>query len=190
MDEYTEGFSEMSDQQVMEFMGDQTKFYIVGMMIPYRPGVHLHASLLEYRHYPPKDPRNALFELGIISWAEIKWSVVRIPLKDKSYAEEILKEVGLKFVEAIPITFEDGIEEYFPVPVENLENVVTLESVRDHLIYLNDPTVNKMIFQLEMLLSEKIYNGDIGPVDFNMILEEMHAASERTRDAGSENPSG
>jgi len=47
----------MEDGELLEMTRDETKFFIIGMLMPIRIGVGLFGSLLEYRHYPPRNSK-------------------------------------------------------------------------------------------------------------------------------------
>ena len=51
----------MSDEELREMTKDESRIFILGMLVPPRIGVTLFGTILEYRHYPPGTSRNDLF---------------------------------------------------------------------------------------------------------------------------------
>jgi len=164
----------MEDGELLEMTRDETKFFIIGMLMPIRIGVGLFGSLLEYRHYPPGTLRNDWFQLVLANWEHMIWGIMSIPIKDKVLAERIAQECGLKLANGIPSVI-DGTDpkgvKFFPVT--DSERILTLEYIdSSHIGYTNDQKAIENLTTQESVLIERVYNGEIGPVDFKVLREE------------------
>jgi len=166
----------MEDDELKEMTKDESRFFIIGMLMPPRIGVALFGSLLEYRHYSPMTPSNDLFQLVMLNWEGMFWGVISIPIEDRVYAERIAKECGLKLAEGIPSVI-DGTDlsrsgfKFFPVT--DSERILTLEYIDpSHIAYTNDQKAIENLITQESVLIERVYNGEIGPVDFKVLKEE------------------
>ncbi len=73
-----------------ELVKDQTNLFIVGMM--QRPGVSLFAVDLEYHHFNPDTSKNDLFQLGIITWEELQWCIIWVPIKYKELVWQVAEK--------------------------------------------------------------------------------------------------
>ena len=165
---------EMEENELQEMTKDESRFFIIGMLMPIRIGAALFGSLLEYRHYPPMTPSNDLFQLVMLNWQGIFWGVISIPIEDRVYAERITKECGLKLAEGIPSVIDPTEEKgviFFPVT--DSERILTLEYIDpSHIAYTNDQEAIENLITQESILINRVYNGELGPVDFKVLREE------------------
>ena len=164
----------MDDDELLEMTRDETKYFIIGMLMPIRIGVALFGSLLEYRYYPPGTLKNDWFQLVMVNWEGMFWGIMSIPMKDKVLAERIAQECGLKLADGIPSVIDgtdpNGVRFF---PVTDSERVMTLEYIDpSHIGYTNDMEAIENLTTQESILIERIYNGDLGPVDFKVLREE------------------
>lgn len=164
----------MDDGELREMTRDETKFFIIGMLVPIRIGVGLFGSLLEYRHYPPRTLKNDWFQLVLVNWEHMIWGIMSIPIKDKVLAEEIAKECGLRLADGIPSVIDPTESEgakFFPVT--DSERILTLEYIEStHIAYTNDQDAIANLTLQETILIDRVYNGELGPVDFKVLKEE------------------
>ncbi|MCU0679620.1 MAG: hypothetical protein MUC28_04225, partial [Planctomycetes bacterium] len=115
--------------QLREFLKNDFFIHYVGMLMPPRPGVGECVSLLEHTHYKPGTPRNELFIMRIVNWAAMVWTIVSIPIREKSFMEKIVDECGLRIAKGVPTLFShEGFERF---PADN-ERVFTLENKAGH----------------------------------------------------------
>jgi hypothetical protein len=162
----------MSLDELREMTKDESKFFIIGMLVPVRIGVTLFGSLLEYRHYPPDTPKNDLFQLVMSRWEKMLWGIMSIPIEDKVYAERTAKECGLRLSDGIPSTINPSDpDNWVFFPVTDSPRVMTLEYISDHIAYTNDQKAIENLIAQETILINRIYAGDLGPVDFKVLKE-------------------
>ena len=96
-----------------------------------------------------------------------------IPMKDKVLAERIAQECGLRLADGIPSVI-DGTDpkgvKFFPVT--DSERIMTLEYIETtHIGYTNDQKAIDKLTTQESILIDRIYNGELGPVDFKVLRE-------------------
>ena len=77
--------------------------HLIGLLE--RPCVGLFAVRLEHRHYPPGTLANDLFEMRLVKWEDMVWSVVTIPTGGRPDAAAIADGVGLRFADGVPTVF-------------------------------------------------------------------------------------
>lgn len=142
-----------NNNQFQEFMKNDYFIHYVGMLNPPRPGVSECGSLLEFTYFKPGTPRNELFIMRIVFWADIVWSIVSIPIKEKNLMEKIVDQCGLRIANGIPTMFADGKIQKFPA---DNERIFTLENKSGHLVYRNDPAINDQLIKTELEALEKI----------------------------------
>lgn len=129
-----------------------------------RLGVQLFVVKLEYEHFPPRSPRNKLYNFTFVKWPEpengwpeLLWFVVSIPKEDYATAEQVAAEVGLKIKDGVPVMMDHQGDHVFPI---SGPNCFALESNPQSKIYENDPAVLKRLRDGEMAECQKIINGD------------------------------
>ena len=164
----------LKEDELKEMTKDESRFFIIGMLMPTRIGVTLFGTLLEYRHYPPGTPKNDLFQLVMSNWEKMLWGIMSIPIEDKVYAEKIAEECGLRLTDGIPSVIDgnapDGVIFF---PVTDSERIMTLEYIDwSHIGYTNDEKAIKNLTTQEDILINRIYAGELGPVDFKVLREE------------------
>jgi hypothetical protein len=163
----------MEDGELREMTRDETKFFIIGMLMPIRIGVGLFGSLLEYRHYPPGTLKNDWFQLVLVNWEHMIWGIMSIPIKDKVLAERIAQECGLRLADGVPSVINPAEPEgviFFPVT--DSERILTLEYIdSSHIGYTNDQEAIENLTTQESILINRVYNGELGPVDFKVLRE-------------------
>lgn len=121
---------------------DPSRFHIVGDIN--RIGVNLFMVKLEYTHYPPRSGKNHLFDVRILKWPHDDfnfWAICSIPTEDRSLAERIIEECGLRLAHGTPIMLCGGKEHYFPMQGEN---VWSLENCHGHPIYNDRAAAEKL----------------------------------------------
>jgi len=164
----------MNDDELREMTKDESRFFIIGMLIPIRIGVGLFGSILEYRHYPPDTPKNDLFQLVMVKWEEMIWGVMSIPIEDKVYVEWIAKECGLRLTDGIPSIIDASEEKglrFFPVT--DSERIMTLEYIDpNHIGYTNDKKAINLLMTQEQNFIDQVYSGNLGPFDFKVLRED------------------
>jgi hypothetical protein len=129
---------------------------VVGMS---RPGASLFSSRLEYENYPPGTKFNEAFQFYIITWFEIPWIVISIPIEDKPKAEVLLDELKLNLVDGVP-TMLGGIKsEQFPI---NHKNTFAIENRKDHPIHTGEITAQEFL-KKESIECEKIFSSYLQP---------------------------
>lgn len=96
-----------------------------------RPGFIPFMQELEYFHYTPDTPRNALFELIFTKWQEMVWVTVAIPLVDMPLVLELGKKYEFEFVKgSVPFAVTHKGNEWFPMKA--MDNVFSVQGfIRD-----------------------------------------------------------
>lgn len=125
-----------SDKELRKFMKDESFVHYIGMIVPPRPGVGELLEFVEHEYYKPGTPRNDLFLMRIIRWEDMVWSLVSIPIRERSYVEKAVRSFGLRIVDGVPSVLSGGKLDRFPY--EN-ERTYTFENVSGHPVYRNDP---------------------------------------------------
>lgn len=135
----------------------QNDAYIHFVCMKNRLGTEELTTKLEFTHYKPQTARNDLMVLRVLLWSGIVWFVISIPASEKYLMEEVVSLCGMRIVNGVPTIFEEGKISQFPI---KSDNVFTLENVRDHPVYQNDPSINTALKIAEQETIEKIRNGE------------------------------
>lgn len=161
------GFEEIKEVN-LEWFKDKSRIHYICMLSPPRPGVNLFASILEYKFYPPNTPKNAEFIMQILRWEGLVYSVISIPMKEKSYAEAVAKTVGMRIANGVPTMFDSpGEPKFFPVRVDH---AFTIENEPGHPIYSSGAHAKRFL-EVEKVLCDMIYMG--GGSDVEQALEKI-----------------
>lgn len=139
MERHPFGVESGDNEDLKRAAEDPTRFHIVGDMN--RIGVSLFMTKLEYTHYPPRSGKNHLFEFRILKWPDdfpMYWVIASIPIEDRSLAELLIPECGLRLANGIPMMLGGGKDHVFPMEGDR---VWCLENCKDHPIYSNNQEV-------------------------------------------------
>jgi hypothetical protein len=100
-----------------------------------RPGSAAFARVLELKYYRPGTPRNDQFNISFIrdfgGPGMPPWVVIHIPLIDRTIAEQVAKETGMKLADGLPFIFSGNERHEFPLQ----ERVLTLENAPSSKVY-------------------------------------------------------
>lgn len=135
-----------NEKQFLEFMAVERFVHFVGMMNPPRPGVSECITLLEHTYYKPNTPRNELFIMRIVEWANMVWVIISIPTEERSFMEQIADSCGLRIANGTPTIIDGKGVRQFPA---NNERVFTLENKPGHLVYQNDDRLTRQLLDAE-----------------------------------------
>ena len=125
------GEGEIISEDDFRALSNQTdRLYLIALLI--RPGVASFTTKLEFEHFPPLSAKNDELDVYILEWFDLPWTVVSIPMNQRSVAESVAAEVGLRFTDGIPLMFGDGKEEFFPL---SGSNVFSLENIPGSPVY-------------------------------------------------------
>lgn len=123
-----------SDIDLRIFMSDPYFVHFIGMIAPLRPGVDSCFQQLEYSYFKPGTSRNDLYHFRVITWMEIMWGIVSIPVGDKHLMESVAAACRLKVVDGVPCLLTS--ESLTSFPFSNSQTF-TLENISSHPIYQN-----------------------------------------------------
>lgn len=124
--------AEESENDLKTFMNDPYFIHYVGMLIPPRPGFDDCVQQLEFSYFKPGTKRNDLFHLRVISWEDIVWGVVSIPISEKRLMETVAAACRLRVANGVPCVISaDGFKSF---PFEN-SRMFTLENIPGHPVY-------------------------------------------------------
>lgn len=127
---------EVSDDRLRQIIQDPSHIYLVGMLNPFRLGISIFNTRLEYEHFPPDTKANNEFRFIIYTWQEIKWAISGIPKGCLKTAEEIAEACGLRIADGVPTIISGQSVEHFPL---SYPNVFTLENTEGHEAYSLKP---------------------------------------------------
>lgn len=96
----------ITDKTIQEQCADTSKRCIV--TIEGRPGSLIWMTDLEYSYFEPDTPRNDLFQIYLMKWEDINWSIVQIPAEDFNIAQEFAAKYNLRFADGVPMVISGG----------------------------------------------------------------------------------
>lgn len=123
---------ETTVEAIEEFGNREDLLHLVGMLFPPRLGVRAFMSMLEWEHFSPKEGRNELFTMHIVSWSGVRWAMLSIPIEDRPKAEDIAGRTGVRIADGVPAVF--SVEGHGMFPARG-KTVFTLENTKDHAVY-------------------------------------------------------
>lgn len=131
---------------VARMLTDPTVVSYIGIVGPPAPGVREFFTRLEYDLFPPDTPENDAFQLTLVSFEGIIFTVAFIPAIRSRAADEIADRLGLRPSMTIPVFIKNGGLEKFPVANERSR---TLEHRPGHDAYKNDPDLFQKLLREE-----------------------------------------
>jgi len=120
----------VTDEGLRDFCSDPRWLHFACLMM--RPGIRECMSTLEFTHYPPGTPRNDLFNIHIVHFADLPWVLISIPREEKEFMERAAAASGMRIAEGIPTLLSPKGVELFPVAGAH---IFTLENVKGHPVY-------------------------------------------------------
>ena len=142
-------------QSIQQFIDENPDYiHVVGMIVPYRPGVRLCMTRVEYEAFIPDTPQNEFFRLHLINWQECLWAMFSVPQTARAFVERIAQECGLRITNGLPAIFNSKGMHEFPV---RGNQVFAVENTPNHPIYLNKPKVTTELRLAEDAQLESIF---------------------------------
>lgn len=109
---------------------DVKKLHLVSLET--RPGAPLFSAILENSYYQPETYRNSLFELRYLSWEDLIWMVISIPLGEWQNAFKASLVSQMRLADGFPLLLSGEDEKKFPL---HHRNTWTLENLPNSPIY-------------------------------------------------------
>lgn len=156
-------FSESRPNEELATLGkDESQLHLIVDMT--RLGAALFNVRTEYTHFPPRTPKNKLYNMRILKWPHLgtnapqfTFSIASIPLEFRPTADEIAKECGLRLANGVPVFVNAEGAHLFPM---DGPTVFTLENVGGHDVYRNKPQEYMRIYNEERDEMERIFAAD------------------------------
>jgi hypothetical protein len=131
--------------------------FVVGLQ-PFRTGGLAFLTFLEHRHFTPVPLPRDDFELAEIHWEETVFAVCLIPASMRPAAEQIARELGLRFADGVPHVFTAQGDQHFPI---DLPNLFTVENIEGHFVYRNNPAERKTARDYELEAVNRAIAGSV-----------------------------
>ncbi len=148
----TPGFT--YDLEEVRRMLNHTKVGLVVSVSSRRIGGLSFMTFLEHRVFPPGTPHNQFFTMVLIDWLHMRFMVAIIPKRRLPEADALAKTLGLRRADGVPRCIHANaaadvvastrdrkiVVDSFPL---DQDNVFTMENVKGHFAYRNNPAENK-----------------------------------------------
>jgi len=112
--------------------GDSEAIALIGMISPPRLGVISFLTFLEHQHFTPCTERAKLYESFTIEWETAQFVVIVFPKSELPLAEPILKKLGLRLGDGVPVSQHGCQKSVFPITAPN---AYSLQYVPGHFAY-------------------------------------------------------
>jgi hypothetical protein len=110
-------------------------------------------TFLEYGYFVPDTPANAEFDVFQVPFAQLFFFLVVIPKAKSGPAEQLMRKLGLRCADGVPLVIDGQSRHLFPL---NLPNIFTLEPIPGHFLYANDPAQELVACAAEDRACEKV----------------------------------
>src|ERR1700719_946525 len=101
----------------LEFLKLKDNIHLVTMTT--RPGAIALVSSIECFWFSPKKNLNHLFNITMLEWEGIHWSVVSIPKYKLQPVKKLAKQLGMRIADGVPTMIKAGSISTFPGGIVN-----------------------------------------------------------------------
>lgn len=125
----------VTTKQIQDFVDSKKDYHhYLGIIVPYRPGVKICFTRVEYELFTPDTEKNDMFHMYILNWKETKYAMFSVPSIFSSQVEKIATECGIKLIKGFPLIIDGEGFHQFPIHSDSLFH---MENTKGHIVYEN-----------------------------------------------------
>jgi hypothetical protein len=134
-------YREETIEEATEFFNKPEFVHFIGLYHPSRKNLEACNEELEYTHFPPKTDINKDFNMRILEWQGLVWTIVSIPRTKIELMAKIADKNGLTLVNGTPRVFTaEGVK---PFPIKDTDNTFVLEEKNCSIIVIGKKEIKK-----------------------------------------------